>query len=47
MTDAARFANQCSSIAVTRTGAQTSIPYLSEVEKFLGQGSRLTNDVAK
>lgn len=31
MTDAIRFANQSAAIAVTRIGAQTSIPYLSEV----------------
>ncbi len=33
--NAVRFANQCASIAVTRAGAQPSIPYLSEVQQFL------------
>ena len=35
LSDAVRFASRCSSIAVTRMGAQTSIPYRKEIDELL------------
>jgi len=38
--DAARFANACGALAVTRLGAQTSFPTMMEVRNFL-KGSKV------
>ena len=35
LSDAVRFASRCSSVAVTRMGAQTSIPYRKEIDELL------------
>ena len=39
LAQAARFANAAAAIAVTRLGAQPSIPVRQEIEQFLGSGS--------
>jgi ribokinase len=36
--DAVRFANACGALAVTRAGAQPSLPARSEVERLIEEG---------
>jgi ribokinase len=43
--EAVRYANAVGALATTRVGAQSSLPTAGEVAAFLGEGSRVENDV--